>query len=114
MHDGGTIDGGCRFVCLSIRCFYFPSLFNFSILALYVRLEIRFPFVLWGFGDLGLLFENGILICSQKWVCRWISDMGFVDPWVFICARFSIWVFGFKGDKGIDRVQPPSPLMDHL
>ena len=43
-------------------------------------------------GDLvkqGLLFENGILIYSQKWDYGWISDMGFVDPWVFIYARFS-------------------------
>ena len=79
--------------CLSICCLYFPSLFNFSILALYARLEIRFPFALSGFGDLGLLFKNGILICSKKWVCGWVSDMGSIDPWVFICAMFSSLTF---------------------
>ena len=78
---------------MSICCFYFPSLFNFSILALYVHLEIRFPFVLLGFGDLGLLFKNGILICSKKWVYGWVSDMGSVDPWVFIYATFSSLTF---------------------
>ena len=74
---------------LSIHCYCFPAFFSFSNLALYVRLDIRLLFVLWGFGKQGLLFENGILIYSQKWDYGWISDMGFVDPWVFIYARFS-------------------------
>ena len=68
---------------LSIHCYCFPAFFSFSNLALYVRLDIRLLFVLWGFGktgfvvwewDFDLLSEMGLWVDFGYGVCR---SMGF-------------------------------------